>query len=156
MVVVSEALPAEPAIHASSRVMFEQSPAARVPTTWGEVPPIMRAAIKKIHDGDAHAPYKESLVRYLTHGGASSAAVTATRLFRCQSCEAHARHASRPVAARPRYKEFNEAITMDFMIIPDLDRNNHTVLVTTDLAADFTTAVYVRPGARPNAEAAQT
>eukprot|EP00959_Pyramimonas_sp_CCMP1952_P033445 702114-Pyramimonas_sp.AAC.1 len=38
---------------------------------WAAVPPLMRAAIKKIHESHSHGPYNESLVRYLQRGGAS-------------------------------------------------------------------------------------
>ena len=110
----------------------------------------MRQAIKKIHENHSHAPYKDSLVRYLKHGKASRHAQREA-LFRCGVCESEARHASRPVAAMPRYKEFNEAITMDFMIVMDLVKNMHVILVIVDMASDFTVAVYVCPGSRPTA-----
>ena len=44
---------------------------------------------------------------------------------------------------------------MDFMIIPDLERNNHTILIINDIASDFTVAVYACSGSRPNAAAAR-
>eukprot|EP00959_Pyramimonas_sp_CCMP1952_P003957 83280-Pyramimonas_sp.AAC.1 len=62
----------------------------------------MRAAIKKIHESHSRGPYKELLVRYLQHGGASRRAVQATRLFRCTTCEEQARTAARPTAAQPK------------------------------------------------------
>ena len=44
---------------------------------------------------------------------------------------------------------------MDFMFIPDLDKNMHVVLVIVDIASDFTVAIYVCPGSRPTAELAK-
>eukprot|EP00959_Pyramimonas_sp_CCMP1952_P371009 7769844-Pyramimonas_sp.AAC.1 len=38
---------------------------------WTVVPPLARSAITDIHDSHSHGPYKEPLVRYLQHGGAS-------------------------------------------------------------------------------------
>eukprot|EP00959_Pyramimonas_sp_CCMP1952_P332027 6952338-Pyramimonas_sp.AAC.1 len=44
---------------------------------------------------------------------------------------------------------------MDFMIIPDLDKNMNVVLVIVDVASDFAAAIYTRPGSRPTAELAK-
>eukprot|EP00959_Pyramimonas_sp_CCMP1952_P191264 3999594-Pyramimonas_sp.AAC.1 len=86
----------------------------------------------------AHGPCKESLVRYLQHGGASRRAAQAARFFRCTTCEEQDRTAARPTAAHPKVRDFNEAIGMDVMIMLDVDKNMHVVFVIVDIAADFT------------------
>eukprot|EP00959_Pyramimonas_sp_CCMP1952_P372650 7803608-Pyramimonas_sp.AAC.1 len=91
-----------------------------------------------MHESHSHGPYKESLARYLQHGGASPRAAQAARLCRCTTREEQARAAGRPTAAQPKVKDFNEAISMDFVIIPDPGKNMHVVLVIVDVASDFT------------------
>ena len=44
---------------------------------------------------------------------------------------------------------------MDFMIIPDLDKNMHVALAIVDVASDFTVAIYTCPRSRPTAELAK-
>eukprot|EP00959_Pyramimonas_sp_CCMP1952_P370614 7762233-Pyramimonas_sp.AAC.1 len=41
------------------------------------------------------------------------------------------------------------------MVMPDMDKNMHVVLVIVDIASDFTMAIYARPGSRPTAELAE-
>eukprot|EP00959_Pyramimonas_sp_CCMP1952_P152435 3189426-Pyramimonas_sp.AAC.1 len=101
----------------------------------------MRAAIKHIYESHSHGPYKESLVRYLQRGGASRRRAQAARLCRCTACEEQARAAARPTAAQPKVRDFNGATGMDFMIIPDVDKNMHVVLVIVDIALGFTVAI---------------
>ena len=104
---------AEAPMHASAAAIFSKHGENIEMAEWTAVPPLMRAAIKKIHESHSHGPYKESLVRYLQHGGASRKAVQAARLFRCTWCEEQARTAARPTAAQPKIKDFSEAISMD-------------------------------------------
>eukprot|EP00959_Pyramimonas_sp_CCMP1952_P085257 1782691-Pyramimonas_sp.AAC.1 len=139
-------------MHASAAAIFSKLGENIEMAEWTAAPPLMRAGIKKIHESHSHGPYKESLVRHLQHGGASRRAVQAARLFMCTTCEEQARTAARPTAAQPKVKDFNEAISMDFMIMPDLDKNVHVVLVIVDVASDFTVAIYACPRSRPTAE----
>ena len=147
---VSEAYPIEPRMQASVDVLFRDRDVPE-PESWNRVPPLLRTAIKKIHEGFSHVPCKESLVRLLAHSGASEVAIAAAKYFRCDLCEANARHANRPVAAIPRYRRFNEALTMDFMTIPDLTKSMHSVLAIIDIASDFCCLKYVNEGSRPTA-----
>ena len=142
------------ATHASSKVLFEKEPDKKPPKEWKDVPAMIRAAIIKVHNAHGHAPYKESLAKFLQHSGASQEAVAAGRLFRCDTCESRCRHADRPNAARPKYSRFNEALTMDFMILPDVERQQHCVLVIVDIASDFVVCRYVCPGTHPTASQA--
>ena len=147
-------LPAEPSMQASADVLFKGGENQTDPTAWDQVPHLLRVAIRKVHEGHAHAPYKESLVRYLRQGGAHPRAVAAARLFVCDMCESTGRHANKPVAAMPKYRYFNEAITMDFMVMPDLEKNNHCILVIVDMATDFTVCKHVSQSSRPTAAGA--
>ena len=104
-----------------------------MPDNWRRVSPLLRTAIKKVHEGYSHVPYKDSLVRLLAHSGASETAIAAAKHFRCDLCDANARHANKPVAAIPRYRKFNDAFTMDFITIPDLNKGMHTALLIVDI-----------------------
>ena len=140
---------------ATVRVVFEDGLGQEELAEWKNVPPMVRSATKRVYEANAHAPYKESLVRFLQHGGAVPSVVQASRLLRCQVCEANARHAPRPAVATPRYQHFSDATTMDCMIIPDVNKSHHCVLVIVDVASDFTVAKYVCEGSRPRTEAAR-
>ena len=59
---------------------------------------------------------------------------------------------SKASAAQPQVKDSNEAINMDFTIIPDLDKNLHVALVLADTASDLTVVIYTCPGSTPTAE----
>lgn len=75
---------AEPAMRGSADVIFRDragvDDVAAAPTEWCQVSPLIRAAIKKIHETHSHAPYKELLARHLQQAGARRVAVDAARL----------------------------------------------------------------------------
>eukprot|EP00959_Pyramimonas_sp_CCMP1952_P290271 6071412-Pyramimonas_sp.AAC.2 len=60
------------------------------------------------------------------------------------TCEGQGRTVARPIDAPPDVKGFNEATSVDFMPIPDLDKNMRAVLEILDVASDFTVAIYTR------------
>eukprot|EP00972_Heterocapsa_arctica_P044089 6508815-Heterocapsa_arctica.AAC.1 len=68
--------PVERAAQASAEVIFNNDlpPIADDIILWAHVPAILKSALQRIHEGHTHAPYKESLVRYLQAGGASARA----------------------------------------------------------------------------------
>lgn len=150
----------DPAMHASADVIFRDrgqgADGQESPQEWRQILILVRSAIKKVHETHSHAPYKESLARYLQHALARRLAVDAARLFVCKHCEQRQRLRSRPAAAIPLYKHFNAAISMDFMIIPDVKKKMYCVLVIVHVASDFTAARCVCAGPHPNSAAARS
>eukprot|EP00959_Pyramimonas_sp_CCMP1952_P287366 6010003-Pyramimonas_sp.AAC.1 len=85
---------AEAPVHASAATTFSKHGDNIEMAEWAAAPPLMRAAIKKMHESHSHGPYKGSLVRCLHRGGAGRRAAQAARLFRRATCEEQARAAA--------------------------------------------------------------
>ena len=141
-----EAYPSD--LRRRAEVIFKEN-AELVFEEWHEVPPALRSAIVKLHKQYSHALSGESLVRHLRLGGASSLAIKAASLHKCETCEQEVRNLPRPVAAVPRYDKFNECVGMDICFLPCLKDVFHAFLVMVDSATHFTVAAYLASGEKP-------
>ena len=83
-----EAYPSD--LRRSAEVVFKENEEL-VFDEWHQVPQALRSAIVKVHKQYSHALNGESLVRHLRLGGASSSAIKAASLFKCETCEQEAR-----------------------------------------------------------------
>ena len=142
----AEIFPAE--LRRSADVVFKEN-ADAVFEEWHEVPPALRSAIVKLHKQYSHSLSGDALVRHLRLGGASSAAIKAASLHKCETCEQEVRNLPRPVAAVPRYDKFNECVGMDICFLPCLKDIFHAFLVMVDSATHFTIAAYLTSGDQP-------
>ena len=141
-----EAYPSD--LRRSADVVFKEN-AELVFEEWHEVPPALRSAIVKLHKQYSHALSGDALVRHLRLGGASTSAIKAASLHKCDTCEQEVRNLPRPVAAVPRYDKFNECVAMDICFLPCLKDVFHAFLVMVDSATHFTVASYLTSGEQP-------
>ncbi len=141
-----EAYPSD--LRRSAEVVFKEN-AELAFDEWHEVPPALRSAIVKLHKQYSHALSGESLVGHLRLGGASSSAIKAASLYKCETCEREVKNLPRPVAAVPRYDKFNECVALDICFLPCMKDVFHAFLVMVDSATHFTVASYLTSGERP-------
>lgn len=122
---------------------------------WKSVPPLLKNAVRKVHEATLHAAYRSSLVKRFQLAGASKRAVSAAHHFWRELRESTKQHGPRPQAAVPQWRKFIGCIGIDFMIVPDLNKKPHTILVIMDMAAEYVMLLYCNEGSRPTARTAR-
>ena len=101
--------------------------------------PALRNCIKHLHVNTGHAR-PDDLARIIKLVGGSDAAVTAARVLRCSTCEAHRRpDAARPSRIKPQDLEFNEVVLGDLYWLPNAKGERKWFFMMVDNATDYCT-----------------
>jgi hypothetical protein len=112
---------------------------------WLELPPNVRAAIRKLHRQFGH-PARSVLSQIMRAGRAPPAHIAALRFFHCEACKDSAPMPQTTKVSLPRDYSFNREVGVDVLEAKDSEGNPYLLLNIICLGTSFQQCVPIRPG----------